>query len=75
MTRESEAEMVAVTVRLTRSQAAWLRSAADRVGDTPDALVRQAIQLLRRLSAFREVAPRPRAARSATEDGAPDSTA
>ncbi len=74
MTRESEAEMVAVTVRLTRSQAAWLRSAADRVGDTPDALVRQAIQLLRRLSAFRDVAPRRRAVRAGTDDGAAEPT-
>ena len=53
---DGERRLVTVEIELTPEQASWLRDVAKRTGDTPDALVRQAIQLLRRLSSFRRLA-------------------
>jgi len=50
---DEERRLVTVEVELTPEQASWLRAAAKHTGETPDALVRQAIQLLRRISMFR----------------------
>jgi hypothetical protein len=51
-----DGRLVTLSVELTPAQAGWLRAVAERTGETPDALVRQAIQLLRRLSTFRQLA-------------------
>jgi predicted transcriptional regulator len=56
MSQGDGGRLVAVSVELTPDQERWLRTTAERVGESPDALVRQAIQLLRRLSTFRRLA-------------------
>jgi hypothetical protein len=52
---DHERRLVTVSIELTADQARWLRAIAERTGESPDALIRQALQLLRRLSTFRQL--------------------
>jgi len=47
-------EQETVTVTIGREQAEWLRQAAADTGQSEDALVSQALQILRRISSYRK---------------------
>ncbi len=55
MEREPKGKLVPMTVLLTPEQVAWLRAASAQTGDSPDDIIREALQVLRRLSGYRNI--------------------
>jgi hypothetical protein len=53
----AEAATVELRVQLSAAQARWLSDAAEQTGETESELVRQAIQLLRKASAYGDEVP------------------
>src|SRR3954464_12688554 len=53
----SSADLVPLIVRVTPQQDAWVAAAAARMHATPDQVIGEAIQLLRRTSSYRDVEP------------------
>jgi hypothetical protein len=49
-----EDDRVTISIRLTPDQREWLRRVAQETGQPEDALVAQAIQILRRISSYRD---------------------
>src|SRR4051794_20965006 len=52
MDPECRGDCVPITVQILTEQAEWLRDAARATNDTPDAVIRSAIQVVRRLSTY-----------------------